>query len=886
MSLITFNREMEPTLFKFIWRYSKTQQLTLLMVTLVSFPFLYFSLDLPKTIINQAIGGTDFPKTILGQEFEQIEYLLILCFVFLSLVLINGGFKYFINVYRGRMGERMLRRMRYILYSLVMRFPLPQFRKTSQGEIISMTTAEVEPLGGYIGEAISLPAFQGGTLLTIIGFIMVQNPILGVAAIALYPVQIYIIPKLQKKINMLGKERVQAVRRLSERIGESVSGAQEIHVHDTSAFSRAHVSQWLEKIYFIRYEIYQRKFFVKFLNNFIAQVTPFLFYSVGGVLVIKGHLSFGALVAVLAAYKDLSAPWKELLAHYQVAADARIKYDQLVEQFRPANMLAEELQLNAPKPIPNLKGDLEVSNVVIEDEDGFKSLDSANAIVPLDQSTAVIGTNESGRDDLVRLIARLALPSKGSVKLGGEDLLSMHEAVIGQRTSYVDQSAYIFNGTIRDNIFYGLQHHPIAQDGEMDPLRAASIAEAKLAGNSLDDPTADWVDFSSLGLADQEQITSHVNNVLDTCGLRKDLREFGLMSSIRIDLHPGIEDAILNARKELLSRLNNPKIARLVEPFDREKFNSNMTIGENILMGTPVGPQFDLNNLGTNSYILSVLNKADLYNQFLETGLKVAGMMIELFQDLPPGHEFFEQYSFIESDDLPEFQLILRRAETNGLENLNEEDKTRLLSLPFMLIPERHRLGLADDDIREKLVKARKVFAEELPEELKNSIEFYDVNAYNAAASVQDNILFGKIAHGRAQAKKEVGEVIDDVVRKLDLEQTLIELGLDTSVGIAGGRLSTSQRQRISVARALIKKPDLLILNDPLSALDPKAQEDLMKRILDQREGRGLIWVLSRPELAIQFDRILVMDEGRVVEQGNVADLNKSGSRYHELITA
>ncbi len=879
---------MEPTLFKFIWRYSKRQQLTVLLVTLVSFPFLYFSLDLPKTIINDAIAGADFPKSLFGHELEQVEYLLLLCFGFLALVLVNGGFKFWINVYRGRMGERMLRRLRYTLFSRILRFPLPQFRKTSQGEIISMVTAEVEPLGGYIGEAISLPAFQGGTLLTIITFIMIQNPMLGLAAIALYPVQMYIIPKLQKKINLLGKERVKAVRRLSEKIGESVAGAQEIHVHDTSAYARSQTAQWLATIYEIRYDIFKRKFFVKFLNNFIAQVTPFLFYSIGGLLVINGQLSFGALVAVLAAYKDLSAPWKELLAHYQVAADARIKYDQLIEQFKPAGMLAKNLQLDGPDKIPNLTGEIALSNVIVEDEDGYKALDGANAIFPINTTTAILGSSESGRDEVARLIARLSPASKGNVKLGGQDVMELHEATMGLRTAFVDQSAYVFNGTIRENIFYGMQHHPVSEpaDASARRLREQAVREAKLTGNSEDDPNADWVDFSVLGLKSDAEIKEHIDDILVTCGLRADLREFGLQSSIQISNYRGLEDAILNARRELMERLKDAKLARLVESFDREKFNSNMTVGENILMGTPVGNQFDLSNLGTNAYMLTILEKAGLYHQFLATGVKVAEMMIELFKDLPPGHEFFEQYSFIQSDDLPEFQQILRRVDGDDLDALSADDKTNLLSLPFMLIPERHRLGLADDEIREKLLVARKLFADELPENLKASIEFYDEKSYNTAASVQDNILFGKIAHGRAQAKKEVGQVIDDVINKLGLNQTLIELGLDMSVGIAGGRLSASQRQKLCIARALIKTPDLLILNDPLSALDPKAQESLMEGILRKFNDRGLIWVLNRPELAKLFNRVLIMEDGRVVEQGETAQLSESGHRYRELLSA
>jgi ABC-type multidrug transport system fused ATPase/permease subunit len=245
---------MESSIFRFVLKYSRREQIALLIFTALAFPFLYMSLDLPKTIINEAIGGRDFPRVILGYDLEQIPFLLLLCGIFLALVFVNGGFKYFINVYRGVVGERMLRRLRYQLFGRILRFPLPQFRKTSQGEIISMITAETEPLGGFIGDSIALPAFQGGTLLTILTFMFIQDPILGAAAVSLYPIQTYVIPKLQRRVNSLRKERTVKVRRLSERIGEVVNGIREVHAHDTSQYELADFSVRVGEIYAIRYK--------------------------------------------------------------------------------------------------------------------------------------------------------------------------------------------------------------------------------------------------------------------------------------------------------------------------------------------------------------------------------------------------------------------------------------------------------------------------------------------------------------------------------------------------------------------------------------------------------------------------------------------------------
>src|SRR5208283_4974526 len=261
---------LDPTIYRFILRHSLRSQVMLLVLTLVSFPFLYYSLVLPKTITDGAIkSGKHFPQYILGFELDQISYLMVLCTAFLGLVFINGGFKYYINIFKGRLGERMLRRFRYQLYQRMLLFPLWYFHKNSSAQIIPMITVECEQLGGFIGDAFVTPLFQGGQLLTNIFFMFMQDPILGLAAVALYPVQGYVIPKLQFKVNQLARRRVRTIRQVADRVQESATGMADILANDNARLQLTGFAHLLGTIYDIRFEIYQRKFFVKFLNNFL-----------------------------------------------------------------------------------------------------------------------------------------------------------------------------------------------------------------------------------------------------------------------------------------------------------------------------------------------------------------------------------------------------------------------------------------------------------------------------------------------------------------------------------------------------------------------------------------------------------------------------------------
>ncbi len=880
---------LEPTVYRFILRHSFKQQILLLILTLASFPFLYYSLDLPKTIVNQAIGGKHFPATFLGMEFDQVPYLMTLCAVFLALVFINGGFKYYINTLKGQLGERMLRRFRYALYLRLLRFPASYFHKTSSAQIIPMITTECEQLGGFIGDAFVLPAFQGGTLLTLIVFMFIQDWKLGLAAVALYPIQGYIIPKLQRIVNQLGKRRIRMVRIVADKVQESAAGLSEIQANDTVKLQLTGFAHILGIIYDIRYEIYQRKFFVKFLNNFIGQLTPFFFYAIGGYLVIRGSLTFGALVAVLAAYKDLASPWKELLDFYQNNQNSRLTYDQIVEQFEPANMIDNGLLLAEPEVIPHLTGELAVANLSLTGDDNSRLIDAVSFSLGLDEHVAVIGQAGSGKDELALVLARLATPSNGRITVGGIDLASAPTAIVGRRIGYVNATPYLFSGTLRDNLFLGLRHHPVRQaplGEEAAKKRLKELIEARRSGNIDFDIDADWIDYESAGVADAEELAFRVAEVLAELGFEEDVYTFGLRG--RVDPEANAETAarLLEARKALSRRLISDGITQLVETYDPERYNTNATVAENLLFGTPIGPVFEFDALAQNTYVRQVLDKVGLTDDLIEAGREVAATMTEIFADLPPDHEFFEQFSFIDADDLPEFATILSAIDGGGIASLSEEHRHKLLSLPFKLIAARHRLDVLDERMQARLLEARRAFRADLPAEASHQVAFFDPAEYNAAASLQDNILFGKIAYGESDAMERVPRVLGEVLDELKLRPAVINVGLDYHVGTAGSRLSLAQRQRAAIARVVLKRPDLLILSEATSALDGQAQLKVTQGLREEFAGRCLIWVLHRASLARNFDRVLVMSGGKLQEQGKFAELDHKDSLTTMLMAA
>ncbi|EGE54685.1 ABC transporter ATP-binding protein [Streptococcus parauberis] len=142
--------------------------------------------------------------------------------------------------------------------------------------------------------------------------------------------------------------------------------------------------------------------------------------------------------------------------------------------------------------------------------------------------------------------------------------------------------------------------------------------------------------------------------------------------------------------------------------------------------------------------------------------------------------------------------------------------------------------------------------------------------------SVQDNIAMGK----SNASHQEIMKAIETAAFSNDLEN--MQEGLETQIGERGLSISGGQKQRISIARAFLSEPDLLILDDSLSAVDAKTEIQIIRHIQEERLGKTTIIVTHRLSAIQHADWIIVMDNGEIVEEGRPKDLLDNKAWYYE----
>jgi len=818
------------------WIYYKHLKLHALLV-LIIFVTVFarvLPLEMQKRIVNEAIN------------LRNAHLLITYCGIYLAAVLAASALKLLITAVQTLISQRVLSDMRIRLYDHILTLPLGFFRKTQPGMVVTALITEVVPSAEFIGRSIAVPFINILTLLAFTGYLLWLNPLLAVVSMSIYPVVLLLIPMLQKQVNRFNKKRVDVTRKLSSLIGETITGIHE--VHGSGAYrieSRKHrkLVTRLRKIRII-WSLYTQS--IKTANNLFNNLSPFLIFIIGGFLTMSGRLELGSLVAFLSAQEKLYDPWKELIEFYQVYQDASIRYRRTMEYFDAD----PEYSLQPADRSPYmLDGSLEINHLSFYTDSGIRLLDDISLSLKPGEHLALVGFSGSGKSTLAYCIGQLYPYSRGHVRIGDKEVAELTKMDMVQNTGFVPQAPFIFDGTILENLMYGCLAR--CDDPDECPFKP-----------ELDD----------------------LIEVLHQTGLFIDVLHFGLLTVLDANQVKELAAVLIRIRKNF-QRDFGERLGEHVEFFDENNYMYYSDVAENLTFGTPVENVYFFDNLTRDARFLEFLDEADLTRPLLSLGSELSIRMVDILKNLPPDTLFYTN-SPIKPDELDEYKHLAERLKHRKLHQLFQTDHQRLLAVALRYTPAIHRIVSFPKMMENLIIEGRALFREKIISTASDTFFPYTPTRYIESKNILNNILFGKLKTDSPQAREAINQSIVHLLIEENLLEKIIEIGMLYPVGSKGDNLSGGQKQKLAIARTLLKSPNLMIMDEATSALDNMSQARIQHLLETRWKGKcTLISIAHRLDIIRNYDKIAVMKAGKIIESGTYDELIQKQGVLYELVT-
>lgn len=304
---------------------------------------------------------------------------------------------------------------------------------------------------------------------------------------------------------------------------------------------------------------------------------------------------------------------------------------------------------------------------------------------------------------------------------------------------------------------------------------------------------------------------------------------------------------------------------------------SNKVIAGELSFGVIVQFVFYVNQLtwpfASVGWVTSLVQKAEAsqarINEFLQTKPEI------ISPEQPFGFESgdirFNQVSFTYPDSgiqaLEKLDFTIRKGEKIGIIGRTGSGKSTIAQLLLrMFDPSSGSISIAGKDIRQMDLYR-----------LRRNMGYVPQDVFLFSESISNNISFG--------LEETTSENITSAAKKADVYDNIMHFPhqFETLLGERGINISGGQKQRVSIARAIIKKPEILIFDDCLSAVDTETEENILRTLEDEMHGKTSIVISHRISSLRNVDRILVLEHGQIVEEGRHADLLSKNGIYAEM---
>lgn len=834
----TYAKVVEKPLWKWIFAQNTWLQLVLVLIAVLAALANLLPLEMQKRIVNEAI------------EESRLNLLIYYCTIYLAAVVSATLLKYLISILQTIIGQKTTERMRESLYRHILMLPLGFYRRTQPGLIVSALTTELATAGDFIGMAVAVPATNLLMLAAFAGYLLWLNPLLAMFSFGIYPIILLVLPVLQKQVNRYNRKRVDATRKMSGKTGETVEGMHEIHANNTfisEGDGFAHLVQDLRSIRII-WNLYRQG--IKRTNSLFVNFSRFLVFAVGGYLAINGNLELGVLVAFISAQDKLYDPWKEMISYYQAYKTAQVTYERTMGYFA----VASAIQL-APtdRDLYRLKGNIVVKNLSFATADDTQLLTDIDLEISHGEHLALVGFSGSGKSTLVNCIGQLYPYSGGKIAIDGKEVSELSKADIAANIGFVSQEPFIFAGTIKENLLYG----HLEKNQTKEKTSSPAVLETK-----------------------------ELVEILEKTSLFNDVLSFGLNTVLDVEEHNDLVDQLLAIRRTV-NRQQGKELSGIIEFYNPDSFHYRISVAENILYGESDEEKLKLEKLHKNKFFMKILHNLGLLQPLLKLGAELIEETLKVHEQNSTKQKSEHNSHLISEEDLEEYQKTFSHQTKISLNNLPGRARQLIVRTALHFVPDRDTFVRMPAELEESIVANRSRFKEELVSALSCEIHSCDLSTYLYSRSILTNILFGNIKDDSAAAYEKIYTVLQQLLKEHEIMDKVVEMGLMHEVGSAGANLSGGQKQKLAIARTLLKKPAILLMDEATSGLDNNAQERIEELLEDEWRGKStLVAIVHRLDMIKNYDRIAVMKDGKIVETGTYTELLEDEGILAELVQA
>ena len=299
--------------YALVWRINGVDQIWLCVLSGLAAVLNTVPIDIQRRVIDRSLKEGSFRSLTLFVA------------VYAGAVLLQGSLKLLSNVYRSWVSENAVRNLRtFINRREDEKKQVPVATPARQGTEISMIIAEAEPIGAFMGEAISEPLLEAGIIVSVVGYLVVLQPFMSLVIAAVFLPQMVFVPLMQRAITVRAEARIATLRSASAALVDKNEGEKRKQEQDVR-FAR---------VFELNMGVYKLKYSMNFLTNLCHQLGIAGILGIGGWFVVTGKTQVGTVVAFISGLSTVKDPWDDLTTWFQTMMVTRARYQLLNDVLR------------------------------------------------------------------------------------------------------------------------------------------------------------------------------------------------------------------------------------------------------------------------------------------------------------------------------------------------------------------------------------------------------------------------------------------------------------------------------------------------------------------------------------------------------------------------